>query len=347
MKIDYAYEQTDKMISDLEKKLKKEYSQAAKEVEEKMNDYLRKFEVKDKKWSQWVKEGKKTKQEYAQWRKGQMISGKRWGELKDKLAKDYNNTNKIARKIINGDIQDVYALNINFATYHVEHTLGVDTSFTLYNHEAVERLVSQNPDMLPPPGKKVSARIRDGKDVLWNKQTIQSVMTQGILQGESIPNLAHRLAYAVGDKNYKSAIRNARTMATWAQNSGRHDAFDRARDMGCLITDYWVAIHDNRTRTSHRHMDREPRGEDGYFSNGLRDPGDPTGDPAEVYNCRCGVQGIPTGFEENYNISKKPEIMGMSYDEWLNAKPVPKRITSQAETGKRIKQKYISEYRRR
>ena len=344
LKPDYAYKQTDKMIEELEKKLKKEYQQAVKEVELKMNDYLKKFQKKDDIWRKWVKEGKKTKAEYQAWRQGQMIAGKRWVELKSELAKDYNNTNQIARKIINNDIMDVYALNMNYSTYQIEHGFKVDTSFSQYNHDTVERLMNQDPDMLPPPGKKVSERIRQGKDVRWNKQTIQSVMTQGILQGESIPALAHRLAQAVGDSNYKAAVRNARTMTTGAQNSARIDAHDRARALGCLVTDYWMAVHDNRTRSSHRHMDGQQRGEDGYFSNGCRFPGDPEGDPAEVYNCRCGIVGVPVGLEETMGITARPDIIDMSYEEWLDAKPVYKPILKQADTSKSIREQYIKEY---
>lgn len=347
MKPDFAHTQTDKAIEALEKKLRKEYSQAVKDVEKKMNDYMRRFVKKDKIWQQWVKDGKKTQAEYIQWRKSQMIAGKRWGDLKEKLAKDYYNTNQIARGMINGSVADVYALNMNYATFQIEKGLGVDTSFSQYSRETVERMMTQNPDMLPPPGKKVSERIRQGKDIRWNKQTIQSVATQGIIQGESIPAIAHRLAYAVGDSNYKAAIRNARTMCTGAQNAGRIDAHDRARAMGCRIDDYWMAVHDNRTRSSHRELDMEKRGEDGYFSNGCRFPGDPEGEPEEVYNCRCTILGIPTGFEEGYGINSDPDIMGMSYDEWLKAKPVSKPILSQAKKSKAIKQKYINEYRRR
>lgn len=342
---DYAHQQTDKYLAELEKRLQKEYQQAVKETEEKLNDYLRRFQVKDKTWQKWVDEGKKSKEDYIKWRQSQMMVGKRWQNMKDTLAKDMNNTNKIARAMINDDIKSVYALNMNFATYQIEHGLGVDTSFTLYSHDTVQRLMTKNPDMLPPPGKKVSQRIRDGKDVRWNKRTIQSVMAQGVLQGESIPKLAHRLAQAVGDRNYKAAIRNARTMTTGAQNAGRIDAHDRARELGCLIDDYWSAVHDNRTRTSHRYLDMQKRDEEGYFSNGLQYPGDPEGDPAEVYNCRCTIIGIPRGFEDGFGLFENPDIMGMSYDDWLNAKPEYQDILHQTRVSKEIRDRYIREYR--
>ena len=48
VKTDYAHKETDKIIEELEKKLQKEYQQASKEVEAKMNDYLKRFQTKDK-----------------------------------------------------------------------------------------------------------------------------------------------------------------------------------------------------------------------------------------------------------------------------------------------------------
>ena len=346
VKTDYAHKETDKIIEELEKKLQKEYQQASKEVEAKMNDYLKRFQTKDKKWREWVANGQKSKAEYIKWRQGQMIVGTRWGNLKEELARDLNNSNQIARKIINNDIKDVYALNMNFSTYQVEKELGINTNFCLYSHDTVERIMKDDPEMLPPPGKRVSERIRQGKDVRWNRKTIQSVATQSILQGESIPAIAHRLAQAVGDSNYKSAIRNARTMCTGAQNAGRVDAHDRLKEIGCQLDEYWLAVRDNRTRTSHRYLDNQKRGEDGYFSNGCRFPADPEcPDGAEIYNCRCTLIAIPRGFEANYNINVEPEIMGMTYDEWKKARPIYKPITKQSDTNKAIREQYIREYK--
>lgn len=51
----------------------------------------------------------------------------------------------------------------------------------------------------------------------------------------------------------------------------------------------WIAIEDNRTRVTHSHrgVDGEKVNLDQPFTNGLLYPGDPSGDAAEVINCRC------------------------------------------------------------
>jgi hypothetical protein len=344
---DYAHEQTDRIIEEMSKKLRREYDQAAKEIEDRLNDYLERFKLKDSKWQEWVSSGKKTESEYRKWRESQIMVGKRWASMKDQLATDAVNSNQIAQKIINNDIKDVYALGMNYSTYQIEKQLGINTSFTVYSHDTVERIMKKDPDLLPPPGKKVSQQIREGKAKRWNRQIIQRSMTQSILQGDSIPRMAQRLAQNVGDSNFKDAMRNARTMATGAENAGRIDAHDRARDMGIEVADAWVATFDARTRKSHRHLNGEIRGEDGYFSNGCRFPADPEGDPAEVYNCRCTIIGQIKGFERDllsFDVRNDPDVGKMTYDDWLNARPKSRPIDSQYRKGEAIRMKHIRRY---
>jgi SPP1 gp7 family putative phage head morphogenesis protein len=246
---------------------------------------------------------------------------------------------------VNHTTPEIYAGNHNFATYQIEHDAKIDTSYTLYNREAVERLMRDNPEVLPPAGKKVSQAIAEGKAVAWDKQKLQSVMIQGILQGDSIPHLAERLARTVGDSDMKASIRNARTMATRAQNAGRVDAYKRAQDKGVELEQMWLATMDNRTRHSHRYLDGETRPLGEAFSNGCEYPADPKGDPAEIYNCRCSLRGVVKGLDRRSGqFRDDSEVGGMSYEEWRNAKPQYRDILSQKEKGEAIKRAYIREY---
>ena len=302
---DKAHVITDRMIKRTEQRLKREYSNAAKELEDKLNDYFRRYRLKDEKWKQWVKEGKKTQADYIKWRKGQLLVGKRWRQMKDTIAEDLLHTNEIARQICLGQRADVYALNHAFGTYQVESTGGINTSYTLYNHDAVENLIRENPKLMPPPGKKVSRDIAEGRAKRWSKQKLQSVALQSIMQGESIPNMAKRLSTAVADTNFKAAVRNARTMATGAQNAGRYDAYRRARDMGIELTIEWAATLDNRTRHAHRQMhgqrttvDKPFHTPDGYT---IMYPADSTGDSDapqnEIWNCFIGETNVASDSE--------------------------------------------------
>lgn len=319
--MDAGHKATDKIIADMEKKLKDHYKQASDEVQKKLDDYLKAFKAKDEKHLADLQKDftKENYEEYIRWRRNQILISERWAEMRDSLAEDYHNANVIAKEMINGYMPDVYALNHNYGMYDIEHSAGIDTSYTLYNRQTAERLMRDNPDMLPPPGKKVSKRIAEGKDVLWNKQLIQSAMMQSLLQGESIDKIAKRLATAVGDSNEKAAVRNARTMATGAQNAGREDAYKAAEEKGIEMQQEWVATLDDRTRHSHRMMHGERIDVGGTFSNGCKYPGDPNGEPEEVYNCRCTMVAQIKGFETD-TVKNSPKMGDMTFEEWQEDK---------------------------
>lgn len=321
--MDLGEKYTYKLTAQMERRLAKEYKQAEKEIQEKMEAWFAQFEKQDKQWKELVDKGEKTQTEYAEWRKSKYLFGKKWTEQKESIAQELlklrTSTMKETRKML----PEIMAANYNFATYQVEHDGGINTSFALMNKEAVESIVRENPNMLPPPKDpaKYSAKL-----LKRYKITMQSCMIQGIMQGESIPKLAKRIAERTGEQDRKAAVRNARTAATAAQNKGRSDAYKRAQSKGVEMEKMWLATMDNRTRHSHRWLDEERQPLDGTFSNGCEYPGDPKGDPAEVYNCRCSMRAIVKGLERNAaSAFKDGEVAGMSYEEWRDARPVYRR----------------------
>lgn len=344
---DAGHEATERKIAAMEQRLTKEYHQAEREVKAKLDDYLRRFEKKDAKWQQWVKEGKKTDAEYKAWRTQQMAQGKRWSDLKAQLAQDYNNTNQLARSVIDGYMPEIYAINHNYGIYQIESAGRINTSLSLYNREAVERLMRDDPELLPSP-----KQIAQGKAERWSRQKLQSVMTQGILQGESIPKIATRLAEEVGESNRKAAIRNARTMATSAQNAGRYDSYRRATNKGVNLTIEWSATLDNRTRHDHRMMHGQRREVDEPFitPDGYKIlyPAEMRGESdlpqQEIWNCRCSLLAWVKGFEAE-TIKESDKMGDMTYDEWLEARPVYNAIDLPERKAEAIKASYIKEYR--
>lgn len=347
---DTAHKQTDRVISKIEKKLSEQYSQAAKEVTEKAADYFRRFEAKDRKWREWVEKGVKTPLEYRQWATGQVMMGKRWEELKNALADDLANTHRLAESTVTGYMPEVYALNHNYATFEIEKASRLNTSYTLYSRESVERLWRENPKIYKRPGAKVQKDIRDGLLKKWDKQQIQSVITQGILQGESIPSLAQRLESVAGGE-HRAAIRNARTMMTGVQNAGRMDAYARANEMGIRTMKTWVATLDERTRHWHRELDGVTIPIDEPFENEMGEimfPGDPDADGANVYNCRCTLITSIEGNEidtKDLSLRNDDHLGKMTYDEWLEGHSKPHPITEQEKKSEAIKQSYIARYR--
>lgn len=317
--LDEAHEETERLLQDLEQRITAEYRQAAEELEEKCNDYFRRYRIKDQIKRQQLANGEITQAEYDYWRTGQILIGERWKEMRDTLAEDLTHTNEIAAEMINRELPQIYAINHNYGTFEIERGSLLNTSYTLYSRETVERLIRDNPDLMP------QARIDIPKDERWNRQKIQSAITQGVLQGESIDKIASRLQ-RVTNMNRAAAISNARTMTTSAQNGGRMDAFNRAENMGIELDKVWAATPDSRVRDSHARLDGEEKKLEEEFSNGCRYPGDPNGDPAEVYNCRCTlisqVKGTPridvtdlsqrhSGLSRDYDGAEE-----MTYQDW-------------------------------
>lgn len=267
--------------------------------------------------------------------------------MRDTLAADLQNTSQIARNLSSGAMADVYRINHSYATFEVEKGSLVDTSYSLYNRSAVEKVLKDT-KIYPDAGKRAKERIARGEELAWDKHKIDSVMLQGILQGESIPDLSKRL-YRVTEGDYKAAIRNARTMTTGIENAGHVDAYKRAADMGIDVEQTWLATLDDRTRHSHREMDGETIAPGEVFSNKLRYPGDPDGDPEEVYNCRCRVISKVKPFTRDItdtSLRHNAHLGKMSYDEWLKGKEKSNPITRPEEVAKWMRWRYSEEYKK-
>lgn len=325
---DLGHKETDEALGKLERRIKKVYVQAYEETEAKLQDYLSRFATKDKIKQEQLRAGKITQDEYNYWRKGQVMIGKRWQEMVDSLAADYTNANRLAMSMVGDSLPGVYALNHDYGTFQVEKGSMVDTSYTLYDRSTVERLIRDNPNLLP------KAKVNVPKDLRWNKQHINNAVLQGILQGESNDKIASRLR-TVTSMNHAAAIRNARTMTTGAENAGRTDSYKRAAKMGIELEQEWLATLDGRTRDSHRALDGEriPLAKDKWhpakFSNGCRYPGDPEGPPWEVYNCRCTLVPRIAGVDQT-DAPRDSRLGGMTYEEWHGGKLHEKKVSKVA-----------------
>lgn len=328
--MDIAHKDTDALIDKAEKKVKKEYAQAQKEMERKAKAYFASFADKDARKLELVAQGKMSQDAYNAWRAQQLLVGEKWNNLSSSLAKDLSNARNISASIVKGYMPEVYALNHNYATYEIEAGLGVDTSYTLYDRQTVERLLRDNPQMLPDPSEAIKDQIKQKKIERWSKQKMTSALTQAILQGESLDKLARRLR-SVTSMDAASAIRNARTMMTNAQSAGRYDGYRRAKKMGVKFKVMWIATLDNRTRHEHRLLDGQMQEVDEPFHVGgieIMYPADYGGKtykvpPDMIYNCRCSIGAAVKGtrlYDEGIGAANREVGTGQTYEEWKYAK---------------------------
>ena len=312
---DQGHREADRELTALFRRLTLAYRSSSIELREKIEKYLAKFRKEDEEKKALYDSGELSREDYMSWRAKKIAGTKQWKAMLNQLTDDMTHQNEIAASMINDELPDVYAINHNYGTFEAEKGSGLDTTYTMYDRHTVARLVKEQQIVLPDPSVNIP------KDKRWNRQRIQSELLRGILQGESMRQIAGRMA-TVTDMNWKTAMRNARTATTAAENAGRIDSYKRAEKMGIKMKQVWMATLDGRTRDSHVRLDGEKVDVGQKFSNGCRYPGDPKGAPAEIYNCRCTLVAEVEGSDAydpsdtTARPSKYLKENGLTYDGW-------------------------------
>lgn len=289
---DKAHRLTDEKLEEMEKRLSAIYSRAEKEITKTADEYFSKFAKQDEDKRKLFEQGKITEDEYKKWRKGKVMYGKRFTEMKEQCAKQLLNVNQTALAYVNGELPEVYALNYNALAGSVDGVGGY--SFTLVDADTVRKLATTDTSLLP------YKELDPAKDIPWNMKKINAETLQGILQGESMDKIAKRLRN-VQEMNKTQAIRSARTIVTGAENKGRQDSYKRAEEDGIVMKREWIATNDSRTRHWHAELDGVEVDIDEPWHNEFGEimyPGDPSADPANTYNCRCSMRSIVKGFKK-------------------------------------------------
>ena len=289
---DIAHAKTDQKLEEMEKRLSAIYSRAEKEIQKTADEYFSKFAKQDEAKRKLVEQGKITEEEYTKWRKGKVMYGKRFTEMKEQCAKQLLNVNKTAVAYVNGQLPDVYSINYNALSQSVDGVGGY--SFSLVDADTVKNLAATDKSLLP------YKELDEKKDVRWNVKKMNAEVLQGILQGEPMDKIANRLS-KVEKMNETAAIRNARTMVTGAENKGRQDSYKRADEDGIIMKRDWIATKDSRTRHWHTELDGVEVDVDEPWVNDFGEimfPGDPSADPANTYNCRCSMAAKVIGFKK-------------------------------------------------
>lgn len=122
------------------------------------------------------------------------------------------------------------------------------------------------------------------------KERIQTVLNRAVAEGWGVDTVIEELQGEVFREMTRNRARTiVRTETVRAMNYGTLAA---ANDSEFEQEKYWIAVNDNRTRRTHRHVtgvDGERRDLTAPFSNDLQFPGDPNGEAKETINCRCTI----------------------------------------------------------
>lgn len=358
--LDSARKYTDKELAKVEKQIDRIYRKSAKGIYTDYQKFMDKaqkriqtqenalasaIKTKDEKL---IKEAEKALQDA---KFAVTLQDARYREMLESTAKRIANANQIAINYANEKIPDVYAVNYNQMDEVIKGVtlaggtkLTTHVSFSLVDENTLKVLAKEGKVRLP-----VSKRLSVPKDMRWNMKKINSALTQGILQGESMPKIAKRIFPEIQSKtiwknhkeprnsvikqNKQAAIRTARTLFTQAENMGRQSSFERANGMGIVMGKRWLAAGDERTRDWHLSMDGQEVGIDEMFIDGLgnllEEPADPSAPPETVYNCRCSMRAVVQGF-----MAQDGSVVDVEYDASLD-KPTQHHRTVMEEMERR------------
>lgn len=318
---------TAKTFTQLERQISKMYREARSDIKDKMNEFNKRHRAKEKELQRKLKDGLITQEQFDNWKIGQVFVGKQWQQKLDSINKVIANVMQEASNLTHDRAIDVFAENANHTAFEIEKDFKGSVNFGLYDSTTVSRLIREEPELIPRrvvKGQKLEA---------WETQKVANAISQGIIQGESIDQIASRIARDTCLAANNNSVLYARTAMTGAQNAGRMERLHEAKGMGINVRKRWVATLDSRTRDSHQHMDGVTVDVDEKFVTPLGSkmdyPGDFAGDvkQADVWNCRCTLVYIYPDFEQNFERAaylpddehghKQWEIVGdITYDQW-------------------------------
>ena len=123
---------------------------------------------------------------------------------------------------------------------------------------------------------------------------LNQIITEGYTSGKGINIVANALTRRFDQLETWEAKRIARTEIHNSHNQGVMRIYN---EVGVEYTQ-WIAANDDRVRESHAEIDGEIIRVGDTYSNGLKYPGDTSGDIEEWINCRCSNAPfvIPYGY---------------------------------------------------
>lgn len=316
---DKARQWTDKRLAKMEDHISNIYKRAAKGIYKQWDSYMKEADEKVSDFQAAYDEAKKSKdkdlmqetgKELTQRKKEVTLYNDQYKEMLDATTERLAKVNQTALAYVNNQMPSVYTNNFNQIEIDTNN-LGIQ--FGLVDEATVKRLITDGDLSL------LQKRLDIPKDQRWNRKQLNSAVLQGILQGESMQDISKRIfpeimrktdltgktpkeISGIIEKNKNAAIRNARTMVTYAENKGRLDSYEELMKQGVVFTRVWIATPDSRTRNWHLSMDGQEAEWGKPFIDGNGDklmcPGDPTAPAGTIYNCRCATKVNIIGFRK-------------------------------------------------
>lgn len=317
---DFMSNKMDSELGRLEKDIASLYSNVQKEISADFQKFTDTFQKEYDANLVKVAEGKMTQEEFSLWTQRKTVQSDLYKSTIDSISKTLVKADQAAMAVVNGKLPSVVAQSYNFVQalgFSAAKKAGISAgTFQVHNTRSVQALMKRDKNVLKP-------KVDVAEDTRWNHDKINKAITTSIVKGESIPDVAKRLQ-GVTNMDRSSAVRNARTAMTSAENLGRSEAADDLKEKGIPVEEVWSATYDNRTRDTHLMLDGTVRDENGVFgadflAHPLRYPADPEGDPEEIYNCRCRLNIQLKGIDHSNDEELYKQFMQENYSQdWEN-----------------------------
>lgn len=326
--VDWMARRQDERLQRLEEDLTSVYNEAKKGVTEKWDKFSERYIEQNATMLSRLAEDEITQEEYDAWVRSHILQDARYEGMVNSITDILTNSDIAAMAMVNGELPYIIAQSYDFTQFVGSLIAGREEinigTWQIYNARSVQMLIDKNPDILPAVDIPVDQR--------WNRDHVNNAIAQGLIQGNSMPQIAQRLQN-VAQMDDNAAIRNARTAVTCAENMGRNEAYNFMRENGVPAVKEWSATLDDRTRDTHLLLNDTRPNEDGYFGEGIlhpahlmQFPADPNGEPQERYNCRCRLQVVPEEYSREANESNYERWMRENYPEdWENVQAYDNR----------------------
>lgn len=307
---DLCERMTDRRIEEIRDKLVSIYTEAAKDLFKKAEEFTKRHEEKDKIMQAKVDEKVISGNDYKKWLKGQVFTGKQWQSKVEQMARSLIHVEENAVKIVENQQIGCFADNANYVQFRIDKDFDFMAKFSVYDENTVTRLIREEPELL-------RRRVVNGKKCeAWNVKIINNCITQGIIQGESVRKIAKRMARDTANSDMDAMYRYARTAMTGAQNAGRIQAMNNSISKGIRVQKVWITMIDGRQRDAHEELNGDVADVNEPFDSILGPimfPGDPSADDANVWNCRCAL-----GWEyPDYPSVESEEVEEEELEEWI------------------------------
>ena len=310
-----------RQLNRLRRRILRVYGTARREMTKQLTEFLELYQKLDAYKRQQLEAGKITESDDRTWLRNQGFQSEMMHQKLDNITQTCTTAQQTAYKLARDEQYDIFALGANWAFYELEQAAGVAFNLTLYNTEAVKRLLVENPKLVP------NKRIKSESNRTYDARVFNRYVMQGIIQGKSVHDIAVQAVQGMADTEVHWAMNNAITALTGAQNAGTMQQLRNAQALGIEVQKRWNSTLDYRTREMHRLLDQETADLDEPFKvqgYKIMYPGDHNAAPEMVYHCRCKLSSALVKYPRQNAMRRdnttKAVTSDLTYTEWYKAK---------------------------